>query len=308
MPLWENNKWHLWVPAGDRLIKLEGTPVASEYVAKAPADTRDIHIPFVDMAWQHFSYPNVHPLLRSICTDIRHLSVSLSKMKHTFETREQVGSTLVADFFITELEYLLAVTRSIFDLMQEVMAALWNDGTVLLDTKAEELRKQHKLTDKSFRKVVFREDGNLRSAEELVQKYSFPVALAEGYANSAAFFKEIRDYRDKIIHGGTEVGAIYVTEKGFCVSPDNKICRNFFETNSDEVIKYNDSIVSIVPWLNYMIMGTIESLGHLLSSFAKQIKCPPEVAPGYRVFIRNPANNGFSTLLDYQASKNPWWK
>ena len=56
-----------------------------------------------------------------------------------------------------------------------------------------------------------------------------------------------------------------------------------------------------------MILGTIDACNCLVSAFASVIQFPPEIAPGYRVYVRGPQNDALLEVLRVHAGGAPGW-
>jgi hypothetical protein len=44
-----------------------------------------------------------------------------------------------------------------------------------------------------------------------------------------------------------------------------------------------------------------------MAAYASLISMPPEIAPGYRVFIRDPANGSLTELAEVINGNRIWW-
>lgn len=305
MPFWDGFNWHQWVeaPPGS-FIKIQVVEtVHSNYVANYRANESDLWIQFIDIMWQRASYPEIADAVRGIQDDFHLLGTCADKLRHYFETREQIALDIRASYVRTELEYLLTVTRSTFDLLQEAIAYLWNNTTRLLDPELEAKRQTRKLPD-SFTKMVLKDRHIVRPPDELMETYTLPPLLAECYSHYAAFFAALMQARDRVAHRGGSVETIFETKKGFCVDPKAKTFSSF---QWQPKHYYNENIVSLLPWIAYVIFGTIEACNQIMLAFARTIMLPEEIAPGYRVFIRDPANRAIIRLGSVAEGKIVWW-
>jgi hypothetical protein len=305
MPVWDGATWSLWVdgPEG-QLIKVQVVDAArSNYLAQSPARQDDLHIPFVDLMWQRASWPTVSRLIMGICDDFHLMATIAAKLEHFHETRDGIPQNLIGSFVQTEIEHLIIVARSIFDLLQEILADLWNNGIRLLDATAEAKRKSRKLHD-TFRKVVLSNNETLRSATEIADIYGLPPPTSEMYQKHAPFFLSLRASRDRIIHGGSSVDFIFSTDKGFCVDPKSKYFRDF---SWQKEHYFNDNIVSLRPWLANIVLQTIEACSDIMFSLASVVAFPEAVSPDYQVFIRDPSNEALLRLLDVANGNLIWW-
>ena len=168
-----------------------------------------------------------------------------------------------------------------------------------------EARRRAGRLPKSFSKVVLRDKKQLRSSAEIAEEYGLPTKLAEAYAGAAPFFSRLRDHRDDVIHGLKKAGYVFVTERGFCVNPKEPPFSSFAGWRPEH--RYNENIVSLLPWVAETVLGTIHTCNHLLSTFGSIIEFPPEIAPGYQVFVRGPYAECFASVLQVNSGASPWW-
>jgi len=276
------------------------------YVAKQPARDSDIFIPFVDLMWQRASYPEVCFFISAICDDFHNMGTSIAKLKLFFDSRNSFAPSMMAsNFAATEIEYLIILTRSVFDLLQEIISRIWSNYVRMKNPEEEKLRRSRKLPD-TFSKMILRDKNILKNSNDIQQQYGIPKVLAKEYANSAVFFVDLRDMRDQIVHGGSARTTIFNTEKGFCVSSTDKPFNKF--NGWDESHRYNNNLYSILPWIANIIIQTISSCNNLMNALASCVLFPPEIAPGYRVFVRGPATKSLYEVLEISKGNSPWWK
>ncbi len=304
MPLWDGERWNQWIEGPDgKMIRLQMVDAAlSHYLAKKSARPDDLHIPFFDLAWQRANYPSVSRAVLGISHDFHMIATCAAKLRHYYETRDRIDNVLLRSFVQSELEYLITVSRSIYDLLQETIARLWNGHAKLNDESSERKRKRNPLPE-TFRRVVVANDST-RTSEAIAEKYALPRGVAEQYINYAPFFLTLRSARDAIVHGGKSVDMIFSTEKGFCVDPKIK---PFSDFNWTEVHQYNENIVSLYPWVAHVAMHALGACTELLGTLAASIQLPREVAPGYRVFLRDPSNPALAELVEVSEGKRIWW-
>lgn len=302
MPLWDGDRWHLWLPGPKGLIHLNPVDaVQINYVARQPASENDVVIPFIELMWQHASWAPICGAISGISDDFHNLGTSIEKLNCFFVHRREISG--VGQFAKTELEYVFILSRSVFDLLHEVIAWIWTHTVRLFDTGAEARRKRHRLPEK-FSKLVLA-NGKARCAEELVDAYAIPPAMAQTYADVAAFFLQIRRFRDEIVHLGKDPQMLFVTDRGFCV-PKSAFgfgALPFWKPEHHD----NENIISLLPLLAHVVLGTIESCGALMLSLATAVQLPPPMAPGYRVFVRGLHNESLLWLLHVAEGGSAWW-
>lgn len=301
-PLWTGDKWRLWIPGPEGFIEMNPVQAyQSDYLAKQPAGPNDLCIPFVDLMWQRASWPKICPLIASISADFHNFGSSVEKLTFFYGHRKHVrGATA---FVKTELEYIFILSRSIFDLVHEAISHIWKSQVTLHDPVAEARRRGAQLPD-SFRGMV-QKGGALRTDQDLISTYGLPEGLAQAYCDSAPFFMQIRKFRDQIVHLGKDPAHLFDTEKGFCLP---KTAYGFGELDFwKPEHSYNENVVSLLPLLAYVVLGTIETCNRIVSALAGQIVLPPELAPGYHVFIRAPHNEALLWLLHISQGGLAWW-
>ena len=305
MPLWDGTRWRMWLDTAIGLIEGQVVDtIESDYLAKSAAKETDLFIPFIHLMWQRASYPEVVRQIVAISDDFHNMGTSVAKLKHFWRFRDQIDRGGVTRFASTELEYLVALCRTVFDVLQEIISRLWSTKVQLTDPTAEAFRKGHTLPE-TFSRMVLQDKDQPRTAEEIAGKFGLPAPLAEQYAFSATFFAQLRQMRDNVIHGGSSFRDIYETDKGFCVNPKDSPFSNYDGWIPEH--KFNDNISSLLPWIADVIMKTIDVCNSLMVRFAQAIVLPPPLAPEYFVFVRGPHNYALGSLLSVYAGKAAWW-
>lgn len=305
MPLWDGADWHMWLntPVGLIESKIIDT-TESDYLAKSPAKSSDLFIPFIHIMWQQASWGEICPLIIAISDDFHNMGTSVAKLKHFHEFRTRIGNRGAHKFALTELEYLVTLCRTTFDLLQEMIASIWKIRVRLLDETAETFRRGHSLP-KTFSKMVLHEKEQLRNATEIEAQFGLPKPLAAEYQRIAPFFSELRRVRDRIVHGVSGLGMIFDTERGFCVDPKKQPFNTFENWRPEHY--YNEHIASVLPWIADTILKTIDACSSLVSAFGSVVPLPPPIAPGYFVFVRGYHNEAFAELLSIHSGGSVWW-
>jgi hypothetical protein len=131
----DGNRWHLWFPMENGLLQPVRIVDAVEmvYLAKKPAHVSDAHFYFLDFIHKHIAIEQADSFVSALTSDIFNLGASLRKLDllrvdETCEGKHRLVTT--------ELEYLLILCRSMFDLLQEVALRLW-ETVKLTDTSIE---------------------------------------------------------------------------------------------------------------------------------------------------------------------------
>jgi hypothetical protein len=305
MPLWDGTHWRMWFPTSSGLV--EGKIVdrtEGDYVSRTAAKPSDLFIPFVHLMWQRASWGEICPLIIAICDDFHNMGTSVAKLRHFFGCRCALPPGSAGRFARTELEYLVTLTRTVFDLLQEMISIIWQKKVKLLDESAENYRRGHSLPE-TFSKIVLQDKQRLKSADEIERQYRLPRRLAEQYANLTPFFLQLRDLRNRVVHGQGGFGMIFDTERGFCIDPKSPPFSSFTGWRPEH--RYNENLSSALPWIADTILKTIDACNSLMKTFASIIQLPPEIAPGYYVFVRGPYNEALAEVLGVHSGASPWW-
>jgi hypothetical protein len=142
MPLWDSARWRMWFDTEIGIIEGQMVDaIESDYVAKEAAKNPDLFIPFVHPIWQHASFPEIVGLISAISDDFHNMGTSVARLKHFWRFQSQIERGAVVRFASTELEYLVALCRTVFDLLQETFSRLWASRVRLADEEAEKFRK-----------------------------------------------------------------------------------------------------------------------------------------------------------------------
>lgn len=93
---------------------------------------------------------------------------------------------LTSNLVVTDIEYLFANARSLYDLLQELIKYLWE-------------RENKPKMKGTFREIV------QQSKEQLVSKYRLPEPMIQYYSSSKDFFFKIGAIRDAVFHPPAEL-------------------------------------------------------------------------------------------------------
>ena len=304
MPFWDGSSWHAWAPVQGGYLDMRPVDAAkSDYVADRPARQDDLFVPFIDLMWQRASWPDVVPRISAVIDDFHHLFASVAKLEFF---RRHSGDLSLFDheaFAQTELEYMVTVARSIFDLVHEVVRILWGQYTRLLDPNDERRRSACQLPERFARMVLH--DKTPVSQDALVETYALPPALCEAYLRQLPFFVQLRALRDRTVHGFGAVPRISFTERGFAIDVDHHVFQGLISWTDEH--RFNDRLVSLLPVIAQLVVGTVNACSDLMRAFSAQIALPPELAPGKRIFVRCPHSFVVGPLLAAVRGEIAWW-
>ena len=290
-------------PDGSLLTLHPRDTAQSDYIAAEPASPDDLPILFLNFIWQRASLPKVHRSLGAMLDDFHSLATSIAKIDYFFASYGQLGfgSTL---FVATELEYLLIRCRGVFDHLQRAISVIWDRHVRLNDPVHQ---KGKRTPPQSFADVLF-ESNQPRTPQRIVQKYQFPLSLAEAYCGIRPFFASVRDARNRIVHGTEKRRSIFHTDRGWCVALDDPAFTQFQDAAVwTDAHRFNKRLVSLRPLLAHLVFGTMSACGELLSAFAKEIAFPEALAPDHTVFVRSLHGAALARLNAVIDGGNPWW-
>jgi hypothetical protein len=305
LPFWDGASWHLWLPQNDGTL-FEMKPIDArrvEYIAKTPAAPTDFSMLFVDFMCQHANWPGVHPHYRAVLNDLHNLGTCVAKIDYFWSARDAIGHP-ATDFVLTELNYLLIVSRTLFDHLHEALSTIWHDHVLLVDAELQTRKKQRKLP-KSFAAIVLEGKKVIRSAAQIADRFLLPPKLSEAYAEAGSFFSAVRDARDRIAHGLGQREIVYATPRGWCISPSDGFFAHFDIWNDSH--RYNKSVVSLRPLIAHLVFRTAEISGMLVHAFAQDIRFPAPPAPGYQIFLRGYNEQHLLPLENIASGENIWW-
>jgi hypothetical protein len=293
MPMWDGTAWHQWLPVRGGLMKVQIQGLAvGEYLARVAEASTDLSVLFLEFAWQRASWPELCDLWRHLTDDVHNFATCVAKIEHFVAERDRIG--LGASAFVeTELEYLLVLARSVFDLLQELIARVWKQRARLLDPAAEAERKRHALPAE-FSRIVLRGKSDVRSAEEIAARFPVSSGLAGAYSAAGAFFSRLRDVRDSIVHGGKATPMVFLTDDGPSIHRTAPILEALGISATPE--EQNSNLLSLWPLVAHVVFGVLTSCDRIVDALARDLLFPPPLAPGYSVFIRDYHNESLARL------------
>jgi hypothetical protein len=304
LPVWDGTSWSVWTTVNGRFQRIQVRDmVHASYFATDPAKEYDVHIPFLNFLWQQVSFPAVTRLISGIEADFHLMATIAAKLEHFHNTRDRVDQSLVSSFVRSELEHLIVVARSVFDLLQEIIATIWNESVIPLEDPSEMVPRRTKLKP-TFSKIVLLDNATC-SAAEISNRYALPLGISAMYEKHTPFFLLLRAWRDAIVHGGSSVDTIFATDKSFCVDPRSK---HFLDFPWRPEHYFNESIVSLRPWLSHIVLNTVLACSEIMAALAKEVRFPAPIAPAHRIFLRDPSNQALVRLIEVQQGDLIWWE
>lgn len=284
----DGNRWHLWVPLENGLLQPIRVHDCLETIYLAPKSVRisDVHFSFVDFIYKRVNFKDTYSFISALTSDIFNLGASLKKLDiiRAFENFEG-KSRLVT----TELEYLLLLCRSMFDLLQEISLRIW-DSIQPFDTSIEK-----KSLPPSFGSVFLyknkkdKSKDNIRSSKEIQDRFGLPPTFAEWYSECAPFFCKLKNVRDAIVHKPIQEPLIYVSDKGFSIGVDSSPLPFREMMQWPEHILENECMGPLNYFVAYFINETLAACGKFVDAINAQIKFAPDFAPDFSFYMRSPS-------------------
>lgn len=270
------DEWQMWMQLeADRFVKVRAWPAESFYFAASPENENDICSEFLNFVAQSANLSSVMKPFSAIQDDIFNLSASLAKLPILHLSGPQSpGSTRLA---ATEVEYILFICRSLFDLLQEVLKSLW-DSILLADpsVKKKELKK-------SFADMTLHANTP-RTAKQIADRFNLPMPLAECYEGHTPMFLKIRQFRDDLVHRGHRVQTIFNGEKEFLITKNLGSFRDINIWRDAEVI--TNGLAPLAPVLNLIIYGSLAACEDFAATLARTFKWYEPTVPGMKLYMR----------------------
>lgn len=301
VPFFDHAKreWIILVPVSDgRLIPLAGSiPIRLVYGCGIPAfpDT-DPELPLATLVFRHLSFAGVLGALAQIESDVHHFAVIMEK--HEVLSRAAGDPISYGSFLLSsELEHLLGVIRSSYDLLQTFVRQACG---LMRQAGAESTRVVADLPT-SFAKVAL--DGSTpRSATDLVSRFRLPPPLVEFYVAEASRFLRLRDLRNEIEHHGKEPPSVVRTDSGLAVLAHQAPWASLGIWPEATLI--DGRLGSLRGLFAFLIKETIDMTTRFGSALATCAELPRSVNDDVRLYVRNPFGRHL-VQLD-QTLAQPW--
>lgn len=287
LTFYDAGNWRMWIPADDQLIEVKAWPAEAFYFSVEPESSNDLCLHFLDFIAQRASFLKLQKPILGLRDDVFNLSASLAKISHFHATKGVVG-TGVSRMVVTEIEYLFSICRSIFDLLQEIAYTLWE--TIQLHDSSV---KKKPLKETFSKMVLF--GGRESTSEELTNRFGLPQPLADYYTRNAKFFMVLRDFRDNIVHRGSQIQTIFSSDSGFLIQHSLKPFSNMKIWREEE--KQPNELVPLLPAIGVVIHNTLSACEDFSATIEQIIQFPPPIVPGMRFFMRGYFNEIFSATL-----------
>jgi hypothetical protein len=291
--------WHLYVPHSDKeLIRLaDGEIISGSYLGQAPADaSSDIDFPLGTLVIQHLSFPAALAALGNLENDVHRCAAILQKY-HLFWAQRHDKHRSAPLLVESELEYLLFLLRSMYDLLQDLVRVVCRRLVYLDD------RSRRAMVDLpgSFAGIALK--GNeILEIGELVRRFRMPESLAHWYHAEAPFFRELRRLRDGIAHHGGRSPTIFETEWGFAIMPSEPPWDRFKEWPEEKRWQGLGSLRGVFAGFTDHALGATTRFATTITTF---LQVPPALGENLRLFVRGPFGHH---LVRLEAMRNQPWE
>jgi hypothetical protein len=279
-----------WDPDRGKYFAMRGEPAEAYYFARAPEQPNDLEWLFLTFIAQRANTKSLERLFAGVQDDLYNLSASLGKLRliHDSAGRGDGAARMVA----TEIEYILLVCRSLFDLVQEMLGKIWDTVTLI-----EPGRKKMALK-KTFSDMVL-SNNQPRDADAIARRFELPQVLADCYARHAPIFARIRQFRDRLVHGGSTVQTIYVAEDALLIE---KRLGDFMDLDiwRPEEERPN-GLVPLTPALGLLVHGTLAACNDFAQTLFGIIQFPDPTVPHMNLYMRGYFNDVLVEVLEDAA-------
>lgn len=273
-----DGQWRLWVQTGDdAVVEMLGEPAESYYFSAAPekeGDFTTIHLNFIA---QHALISGLTRSFGAFQDDLFNLAASLAKL----DLIHASGSSARSRMACTEVEYILTVCRSMFDLLQEMLACLWENVRLTDPTTSKRALKR------SFAEMALKGSAP-RAAADIARVYGLPKGIAECYARHAPLFLRLRKFRDDLVHKGYAVRALYTGDDGFLIARNLGPFEDIRVWRDDEMEP--NELGPLKPVLGLLIHNLLWACNDFVEQWAKVIQYPSALVPGMVYYSRGDSN------------------
>lgn len=286
--------WKMWISAGDRLIQTSAWPAEAFYFARAPERPSDLCLQTLNFVAQRASFPELMKAFVGFQDDVFNVSASLAKICFLHAHRDTIKHG-VGRMVITEVEYILSVCRSMFDLLQEMVGYLWN-SIQIVDSSIKKKPLKSSFTD------MILQSGQPVSAIQISERFGLPPALAEVYIRHSQFFLNLRRIRDNIAHRGSQVQTIFTGETGFLVAGNLRPFSDWDIWRDEE--REPNNLVPLLPALGLVVHHTLTACEEFFHALEGVIAFPSPLVPGMAFFMRGYFNDDFLAILSDAAQRD----
>jgi hypothetical protein len=289
-------QWEIWMPVGDTLVPMPATPVDAMYFGEGPARPCDQLVAIFNLVAQRtLRRGGILSCFNGLADDFQGLAASISKVDFFHRHRTESDCEL-SRFVQTEIEHMLTRARSMYDLVNELLAE--HLAKHLLDT---DMQRPSQLP-KSFAAVALKGTA-IVPAQQIASRYNIPEVFAECYCRHAPEMQSLREMRDAVVHGGRSLQFVFSCERGFAVHRTAVQNIGFYtwphgcETETD--------LLPLRPLLLRIVLVVLAMMDDFAVTIASHLRQREDAAPGLRLYSRGPH---YAALKDsHSAVANGRW-
>ncbi|MGB9978033.1 hypothetical protein [Methanobacterium sp.] len=279
---------------------------------------KDLYMNLVNLLYNNFSFIDPKGKKRgildrtdSIVQDIHNFGAVIHKQfiiwDYIKSSNKPPSKSHAYDIYATEVEYLMGLVRSFFDLLYNIFTLLSEISEPKMTTiNLKKINTLGKLSDKIIKDI---NDKNL-SQSEVLKSYNFSDSFVAFFDAILPLFRLSRRIRDAIYHGGKSPGIIFITENGpgigmqkldpFFRDPFSSF-KDFFkhDENFTRNLLEND-IVSLFYFTNAIIgysLDYAELFSFAILRFYKEV--PENISNKHKIFIKGPEVKYINKIPDY---------
>ncbi len=294
-----SREWHAFFPIEKnhlrrmRLVEV----VTGPYLSSHPLlPDQDLGLPLEDLVFQRMSFSTLARPMSGLEDVVENLA-SILELYRVVSLRSSENRIEAGQLAQALLEYLLVVTRSLYDVLQ-VLSREASSLFKRVDDREKSL--MHKLSD-SFADVALHGDKP-RTKEEIQEAYRMPPALASFYAARAGHVRLLRDLRDSVVHRGHHVSYVIDLDEGLAVQTAEKPWSDLPIWNGDNTTR--NSFGSLRAVFAYLTREALDATTGLADAYASFLLLPEPISPGNQLFLRGPLNRHLVNLQGTLGS--PW--
>jgi hypothetical protein len=285
--------WKMWISAGDQLMQIHAWPAESCFFARAPECQSDLCLQTLNFIAQRASFPELMKAFVGFQDDVFNVSASLAKIGLLHAHRDTIKHG-IGRMAVTEVEYILSVCRSMFDLLQEMVSHLW-ERIQLVDSAIRKRSLKQSFTD------MILQTGKPASATQIIERFGLPPALAEVYVKHSQFFLSLRRIRDNVVHRGSQMQTIFDGDRGFLVAAHLRPFSDWNIWREDE--REPNNLVPLLPALGLIVHHTLNACEEFFHALEGVIRFPAPLVPGMAFFMRGYFNDEFVAVLRDAAQR-----
>lgn len=272
-------------------------PATDIYLAEQPERPKqDPELPFGTFITQRFSFPGINGPFGSIVSDVQNLACILEKYRVLSTLAQEPSMTSL--LLETEVEYLLFVVRSVYDLLQLISR---NVGQLVRNASDPTKRPFPNLPD-DFKKICIN-DNRLLTSAEIRERWGLPGAISDFYAAEAPYFNALRITRNRVAHHGYQLPSVFCAAEGMAIDPQKEPWSLFNIWKRELSIK--NGLASLRFFIAYVVHRALSlPTGYLTALVSCFASTPTPVHPNIKCYLKHPFGSHLVNLDEYL--ERPW--